>query len=565
MVNSIRTLLLIGLLLQSPAILAAQISVSVDRNPVALNESFQLVYLARESVDDDPDFSPLEDVLDIVNRSQSSNISYINGEYNNSKTWTLTVMAKRVGSFELPAISFGSDVSDHLKLTVTEASQPSQQQSGFFSRLKVDQESLYSQQQLVITQQMLSDQNISAFAMGELEFNLDVVVEPLSDETKYQTQINGKPYLVIEKRFAVFPQQAGSLNISPALAEARLGNSRLSLFDAFPNRGKIVRARSNAAEIEVRDIPANAGVNPWLPASELSLNEQWQDETPRFVQGEPITRTLSVKAEGLTAAQIPVLPDIAINGLKQYPDQPLLNDVRNGDGMTGYRVEKVALVPTRPGKLVLPAIRIPWWNTRTGQREEAVIPSRTIEVVAAVPTTNSAPIQPVPVLPETVQSEQQGPAITVEAINEKPSQNWMWLAAFLGLGWALTILGWIVSGVRGNPEKSSQPVENKSTSLKAHIKAVDKACRKQDRVQCRKALQAWARVFFGDTRLTLAESRADLPAELAEQITRLDASLYSTVSSEVDLKLIIAQVRRQSEQSWQSPADNSSTLEPLYR
>lgn len=565
MVSYLRALLSIGLMLLSPAISAAQISVSVDRNPVALNESFQLVYLARESVDDDPDFSPLEDTLDILNRSQSNNISYINGEYDNSKSWTLTVMAKTAGSFELPAISFGSDLSERLKLTVTEVSQTNPQQSGFFSRLKADQESLYSQQQLVVTQQMLSDQNLSAFAMSELEFNLDVVVEPLSDETKYQTQINGKPYLVIEKRFAVFPQQAGRLVISPALAEARLGNSRLSFFDAFPNRGKIVRARSNTIEVEVKDIPANAGVKPWLPASDLTINEQWQDEVPRFVQGEPITRTLSVKAEGLTAAQIPVLPDIAIDGLKQYPDQPLLNDVRNGDGMTGFRVEKVALVPTRPGTLILPAVRIPWWNIRTGKREEAVVPSRTVDVIAAEPIAESVSVQPLPVLPQALESEQQAPAKNPTAGQDSLSRNWRWVAGLLGLGWALTAVGWIVSTVRRRSKKTSPMPDNKPTTLKANIKAVEKACRDQDRLQCRQALQAWARGLFGDSRVTLADSRSDLTPELAEQISRLDTSLYSGASSEVDFKLIIEQVKHLSQRNGQSRGSRFSTLEPLYR
>ena len=565
MVSGIRALILMGLMLLSPTIWAAQISVSVDRNPVALNESFQLVYLARESVDDDPDFSPLEDVLDILNRSQSSNISYINGEYNNSKTWTLTVMAKRAGSFMLPAISFGSDLSASLNLKVTEASQSSPQQEGFFTRLKIDRESIYNQQQLVITQQMLSDQNISAFALGDLEFNMDVVVEPISDETKYQTQINGKPYLVIEKRFAVFPQQAGKLIVSPALAEARLGRSQLSLFDAFPNRGKVVRARSNAVEIEVKDIPANAGVNPWLPAAELTVNEQWQDGVPRFVQGEPITRTLSVKAEGLTAAQIPVLPDIRIDGLKQYPDQPLLNDVRNGDGMTGFRIEKVALVPTRPGQLTLPAIRIPWWNTRTGKREEAVVPSRTVEVVAAEPIAENASVQSAPILPQTVTPEPPAPANTTIAENDRLSENWMWVAVFLGLGWVLTAGGWFISVVRRKPQQVIQLPENKPTSLKLQIKAVEKACRNQDKLQCRQALLVWAEMLFGGPAKTLAERRASFSPELSEQISNLDAALYSGTKSEIDFKLIAEQVKRLSQQPDQSRASNHSTLEPLYR
>ena len=37
---------------------AAEIQVAVDRNPVSINDSFQLVFTTSTTPDDDPDFSP---------------------------------------------------------------------------------------------------------------------------------------------------------------------------------------------------------------------------------------------------------------------------------------------------------------------------------------------------------------------------------------------------------------------------------------------------------------------------------------------------------------------------
>ena len=159
---------------------AATIQVKSDRNPVNLNESFQLIYESSESVDDDPDFSPLEKYLDILNRSQSSNISIVNGSYNSSKTWTLTAIARQVGVIVLPPISFGSDQSAAYKIMVKAATQNQQAQSGFYTRIRVDQEQVYAQQQLVITQQIFSDKNMSAYGMAEIDFNgMDVIIQPL--------------------------------------------------------------------------------------------------------------------------------------------------------------------------------------------------------------------------------------------------------------------------------------------------------------------------------------------------------------------------------------------------
>ena len=51
---------------------AADIRVSVDRNPVSVDESFQITFTASQSPDDDPDFSPLEQDFNIINQSNRS-------------------------------------------------------------------------------------------------------------------------------------------------------------------------------------------------------------------------------------------------------------------------------------------------------------------------------------------------------------------------------------------------------------------------------------------------------------------------------------------------------------
>ena len=76
---------------------AATISAQVDRNPVHLDETFNLFFEADDTPDDDPDFSPLKNDFDIINQSQSSNISMINGQFSKKIKWTLSVMAKRSG------------------------------------------------------------------------------------------------------------------------------------------------------------------------------------------------------------------------------------------------------------------------------------------------------------------------------------------------------------------------------------------------------------------------------------------------------------------------------------
>jgi len=94
-------LIILSLALTSFDVIAkvANITVTASRNPVMLDESFQITYSVQggffsSAVDDDPDFSPLDKDFDILNSSQSLNSSYVNGTWKQVKSWTLNIIAK---------------------------------------------------------------------------------------------------------------------------------------------------------------------------------------------------------------------------------------------------------------------------------------------------------------------------------------------------------------------------------------------------------------------------------------------------------------------------------------
>ncbi len=568
--------LLLMLLVYSAVSMAANITVQADRNPVSLNESFKLVYKSDGSVDDDPDFSPLEKELDILSRSQSSNMSIINGSYSSTKTWTLTVMAKQAGTLTLPPISFGSDQAPSYSLKVKQASQQSPQQSLFFSRLEVDRQQVYAQQQLVLTQKLFSARNLSAFGMAEPDFSsADVVVHQLGDEKQYQTRVGERQYLVVERRYAIFAQADGLLKVNPVLAEGRLASGRSSIFDSFGG-GEVVRTRSNALSVAVLPLPKNAGAGPWLPARQLQLQEQWSQNPPRFTVGEPLTRTLSIKAEGLTAAQLPEIPPLQADGWKQYPDQPMLNNIDNDDGVTGYRVEKIALIPTRAGELTLPAIEIKWWNTQTRSFEVASIPQRKVQVAPAKVGSQAATAQPRTAPPvtkapaasdlEDAVAETGADAVSTEkgTLDVDSIQSWQWIAAALALAWALTLLGWWLFARR---QSAAPKPGTAATQVRTDvIKPLRAACQQQDLGAFRQALLQWGEVQFELQPATLQQIAERLSPAAATEIRKIDAALYAAAKSSPDCKLLVREIEQieASNRSGKRPQKGAG-LEPLYR
>jgi len=214
--------------------------------------------------------------------------------------------------------------------------------------------------------------------------------------------------------------------------------------------------------------------------------ENWGQENLQFTVGEPVTRTLMLFADGLTSAQLPEIESALPEGLKQYPDQPLLRDRENPDGITGIREFKVAIVPSRSGRFTLPAININWWNVDTRRMETASIPQQQIEVLPAI----GGEIQSAPVKDAvTSQPQQQAPT----AISSNANTHYPWLQAltiFFGLGWFGTALAW-----RYNTKKkpAAKPIEAPipGKSGKADMRVLRAACLANEPVAAGKALLKW--------------------------------------------------------------------------
>ncbi|MCZ6797571.1 MAG: BatD family protein [Gammaproteobacteria bacterium] len=506
----------------------AEISVSIDRNPVHVNQSFQLYFEADGPVDGEPDFSLLPQHFAVLNNSQTSSISIINGEYRRSIKWTLQLMPGRAGDFIVPAIHFGKQKTRPFQVTVKPANQASAPASGGLTiELVADKSSLYVQSQVVVTIRLMSDSYLSRLKIGNLEFNnMDVVVESLGNDSQYQTTVNDREYLVWERKIALFPQQSGTLEIKPVLAEVKLSAGSRSLFDPFRTSGQVVRLRSQGLTLEILTVADSFKAQHWLPSSGIQLTEDWQGDLGQLSAGLPVTRTLTLTAEGLTAAQLPDLSRQDIQGIKQYPDKPTLEDRRSGAGIIGKRQQKIALVATSEGRYILPEISIPWWNLNTEQLEFARIPSRTLEIRAGADTATSS-------LPASgAGSTVTDGSVATPRKRPQPNYFWVWLSVFLGAGWTASLLIWwfIRRGSQGGANKRSEPVEMRYGKAG---KRLQQACASNNAVDAREAMLIWANALKPGHRFTnLNQVTHFFGNPLKQHIDALNQSLYGQSTGE---------------------------------
>jgi hypothetical protein len=542
-------------------VFAAQIGVSFDRNPVGLEESFQIIFTADDTPDNDPDFAPLEQDFEILSQSQSSNSSWVNGQSSKTIQWTLSVMAKHPGSLVVPEVKFGKDASEPSSILVTQvaANKAVDTDSDLFLEVEATPENPYVQSQVLYTVRLYTRVAIAQASLNEPELG-DAVIEKLGDDSNYNTQINGVNYLVTQRKYAIFPQKSGVVTIKPVLLNAEVAvNSNRPNFNGFFNSRmtKTKKITSKSVTLDVKPAPAAFTGQHWLSSEQLVLKEEWSGDNQQMKVGEPLTRTLSLLAKGTTVGQLPELNAGKVDEqLKTYPDQPIKQEQKKPEGLIAFREEKIAIIPSKSGQYKLPAIEIPWFNTHAQKMEVAIIPETTITAIDAAGTP-VVPVVPKASATEPSQTITETPLLLPQQIN-----IWLWVAIFLALGWLVTLAYFLIKRSAKKPV-----IEKNQTEIRLQdcVKRLKKACVDNDPLAAKDALLAWGQQKFGNALAPNLGSIAELSdARLRDEILYLNQVLYGKTADQWQgKKLFQAFIENKAREKITVTDDDK--LEPLYR
>jgi BatD DUF11 like domain len=563
-------LALIAFVLSTHQGYAAEITASVDRNPVSIDESFKLFFTATDSPDGDPDFTPLEQDFSVLNQGQSNSSSWVNGTYSTSVRWTLEVTAKKPGNLLIPAIQFGSDSSKPLPIVVTQGTSggdPVNTNEEIFLEVKATPEQPYVQSQVLYTVRLYRRVDVAQAELSEPEL-ADAVIEKLGEDSNYNTVVNGVSYLVTERKYAIFPQKSGSMNIKPlSLTAAIIVDRQADFRDFFGSRTtKTKRVLSKEITLNVKPAPPSFTGKNWLAAEKLELTQEWSGDTQQMKVGEPLTRTLTLRGIGTTVGQLPELNIVKTDvNLKAYPDQPVLNEQKLPDGISASRQEKIALIPSTTGKHVLPALEIPWFNTKTQKMEIAHIPETTLNVAGG--NENQQPDTSAPAHTSSI------PAAPITALETRPKvpantgaaeQNiWLWVSLCLALGWLATLIFFLQKRPKSQntDEKEANRIRNE-TSATGSTKKLKEACANNDALAAKNALLAWGKQKFNINNLGSIADMSD--ARLRDEILHLNQALYGKDTSQWSGKKLM-QAFTENKGREKSSRTDEPALEPLHR
>jgi hypothetical protein len=375
---------ILTLCLSLPELAAQTIEASVDREQIARGET--LVYTIRifeQRQGMQLDLTPLTDDFDVLGTRTSSQVRSINGAVESWTDYIITLFPLNEGEIEIPAIEISDTQTNPIIVTVSNEGPRSNQDSDeLFLEIEVNKETVYVQEQLLFTIKLYYTINgIRNPQFTELEMD-NTVIQLIGSPNQYENLIDGVRYGVYEKRYVIFPQRSGPLQIPDILfrGEVTDGSSNFVFRNLNTRR---VTAFIDGITIEVEERPSAALTNDtWLPVTNLSLDEEWNTDINNLRIGDSIERTVTMIADGLDGAVLPPFSPEEINGLNVY-SEPADIDRNYVDGsIVGSRTETSTLVATASGQIEIPEIEVPWWNVETNTPETATIPSTVIEVAS---------------------------------------------------------------------------------------------------------------------------------------------------------------------------------------
>lgn len=531
----------------------AAITASVDRSTIALGESVQLTLAIRANsaqTPDNPDFSALETDFTIAGTSQNTQVQIINGQMEAQKSWELTLMPKRAGTLQIPEITIGNEktLPIPLEVTSTPSSTPT---TGEDIQLEASVDNLQPlvQSQVRYTLRLYVAARLQGGELADIEAP-QAIIKRIGQDRRYETTRQKRRYEVIERVYAVFPQASGTLTIpGPLFKGTVLDSNPRQTWDPFAIlRGKPVYKTANPITLTVLPKPANAGTGAWLPALQIKLEETWSEPSLTLTTNQSLTRTITLTAQGISAAQLPDLSLEPVNGLTQYPDKAETQTLPQGQNLTIRREQKIAYQALQAGQYTLPEVRIDWWDTVNQRPASTVLPAQVLTVTApantaTLTTPNAMPTTLPPIATQKITPTPQPaapaptPPVTPSAANPPTTASyWPWVSAIFAGLWLLTLGAWLLMQYRLAKQARilAQTVDTTvPTTLKQAYQALKQSCLQMTAIPTvRHALLQWGQARWPHhPPRNLVELAERLDNIGKQAVMELDARAYAPTSA----------------------------------
>ena len=474
------------------------------------------------------DLTVLDADFEVLGTQTSSEYRSINGRVEAFVEYQINLRPKRSGELTVPSINIGGESSKPLRLTVRSLDPGVKQaiEKMVFFETDVSPNPVYVQAQTVLRRQLFYSNGVQIYSdlPGTPEVP-DAVVVPLGDTRSLNVLRDGQRYGVIEQRFAIYPESSGTL-IIPAISVT--SSVRVQSGDRIRRSG--VRIGTDELTVEVLPIPSTYPADkPWLPATDIRLNDTWTPAVASYEIGDPVTRSIIVLATDNVGSAIPPLGvTLPESNFRLYPETPILHDDSSGDTVIGARLENFSIIPTHPGQAYIPPIEVTWWDTDNEQVRVSRLAGISVEITGSIAEEPSTPTSAEASTPAASKTEAEPDYQATVSINDLLTNKLTWwllgILLFTSVGWLITL--WkIRAGFTLSPKRSAG---NASSWLR-----LKRACKGDDLHEIRSSLTAFLADHYRAPGAT-AIARFETLGDNRELMQRLNSALYGVSNKSVN-------------------------------
>jgi hypothetical protein len=542
---------------------AQEITLTLDRSELARGETLTLtirVYDQRQGMQ--LDLTPLTENFDVLGTRTSSQVRSING---NTDIWTdyiITLFPLTEGSLRIPSLTISGQLTDELEVTVTnQGARSNQETDELFLEIEVNKDSLYVQEQLLFSIRLFYTINgIRNPVFTEIDIP-DTVTQLIGSPNQYEKIIDGQRYGVYEKRYVIFPQKSGSLDIPDILFRGEVTDGSSSFVFRNLNTRRIT-AFIEGRTIDVVERPPSAEILPtWLPVTDLVMEESFSRPLSDLKVGDTFVRTIKMTANGVDGAVLPPFSPSNIQGFNTYPDPAKIERRFVNGSIVGERIESSTLVVLEDGNLSIPAIKIDWWNVDFDRLDSTIIQETMLSIIPlqgiapselAVPSTESIEdllAAPPEISQEMIDEQATGQYLNIEEILVRYSIIIGFLLIFVTLLRNLIIknrshifAGY--AGLRKEFRLTQSPERNERNAYRALMRAF----RHSDTQEIKATLIQWANHIVGTIEINTIEDlyRQKEHPEIYGPLQNFQSELFSEKpnSKNLDLSNLLAAVRK---------------------
>ncbi|WP_236217188.1 BatD family protein [Pseudomonas rhodesiae] len=228
-------------------------------------------------------------------------------------------------------------------------------------------------EQLRVQVDVLTDTWFTAAAtLPEIKLPGARVQAPSSEAAHTSQVIDGKTFYGLRYAYRITPTLAQRFSVPALTVSAQPGQARAPL-----------SAHSEPLTFEATQPEGFTTGEPILVASGVRLSQSVSAST--LDVGDTLTRTVTLQADDTPGLSLPPPATAQLNGLRLYPQTPVISNLDDGRGAVsgGQRIDRLVYRVEQAGHYTLPALQVKWWDSRNHRLQITQLPALDVEAHAA--------------------------------------------------------------------------------------------------------------------------------------------------------------------------------------